>query len=183
MGAEIEKLSGKIVYENRWMKVREDAIRFADGHEGIYGYVDKPDFSLIVPVHDDGSIQLVEQYRYPVGERLWEVPLGVWENRPDADPLDAAHAELTEETGLRAGQMQALGELFVAAGLIRQRCHMFVATDLTQGTIDQEVEEQGMRSQAFPLQIVLDMIAGGVIRDAATIAALGYLHMLGWIKP
>ncbi len=182
MGAEIVRLSRKIVYENKWMKVWEDAIQFPDGHEGIYGFIDKPDFSLIVPVHGDGSIQLVEQYRYPVGERLWEVPLGVWENRPDADPVEAAHAELAEETGLRAGSMAPLGEIFVAAGLVRQRCHMFVATELTHGTIEREVEEQGMKTAAFPIGTVLEMIRQGSIRDAATIAALGYLHMLGRIS-
>lgn len=179
MVREIETLDTKIVYENKWMKVREDAIQFPDGHEGIYGYIEKPSFSLIVPVHGDGTIQMVEQYRYPVGKRLWELPLGVWDENPGGDPADAAHAELAEETGLRAGTMEAFGDFFVAAGLVKQLCHMFLATDLTQGEASHEVEEQGMITRAFSIEAVLEMIQSGQISDTATIAALGYLRLLG----
>ncbi|MEP2761240.1 MAG: hypothetical protein ABJP66_19460 [Hyphomicrobiales bacterium] len=31
------------------MQVHEDAVRFPDGSEGIYGIVEKPDFALFVP--------------------------------------------------------------------------------------------------------------------------------------
>ena len=47
---EIETLSSRIVYQNRWMSVREDAIRRQDGSHGIYGVVEKTDFAAIVPV-------------------------------------------------------------------------------------------------------------------------------------
>jgi ADP-ribose pyrophosphatase len=62
----IETTSTRLVYENRWMRVREDTIRRRDGSIGIYGVVEKPDFVVIVPVEDDGRVHLVEQYRYPV---------------------------------------------------------------------------------------------------------------------
>lgn len=179
MSQEIETLNSKIVYENKWMAVREDAIQFPDGHQGIYGYIEKPNFSLIVPVHADGTIQMVQQYRYPVEKRLWELPLGVWDENPGGDPADAAHAELAEETGLRAGTMEAFGDFFVAAGLVKQCCHMFVATELTQGATNREAEEQGMTSEAFSIGNILEMIQGGQISDTATVAALGYLRLLG----
>jgi hypothetical protein len=35
----------RLVYENRWMRVREDAVRRRDGSEGIYDVVEKPDFA------------------------------------------------------------------------------------------------------------------------------------------
>ncbi|WP_239470347.1 hypothetical protein [Archangium violaceum] len=41
----IETVSSMEVYRNRWMTVREDAIRRQDGSSGIYGVVHKPDFS------------------------------------------------------------------------------------------------------------------------------------------
>ena len=52
------KLSGRTVYQNRWMRVREDRIRFPDGSDGIYGVVDKEDFVVIVPIHDDARFEL-----------------------------------------------------------------------------------------------------------------------------
>ena len=56
------------------MRVREDTIRRRDGSIGIYGVVEKPDFVVIVPIEDDGRLHLVEQYRYPVEGRYWELP-------------------------------------------------------------------------------------------------------------
>ena len=68
----IKPLSSRLVYENPWMRLREDKVRFASGHEGIYSIVEKADFSTIIPIHDDGKVQLVEQYRYPAAGRYWE---------------------------------------------------------------------------------------------------------------
>ena len=58
---DIETLSSKVVYENKWLKVREDKIRRASGNEGIYGVVEKPDFAIILPIDGD-IVYLVEQY-------------------------------------------------------------------------------------------------------------------------
>jgi hypothetical protein len=63
------------------MAVREDEVVLPDGRPGVYFVVDKPDFALVVPREDDGSLWLVEQYRYPVGRRSWEFPQGSWDPR------------------------------------------------------------------------------------------------------
>src|SRR6516165_7179453 len=52
----IETTSTWLVYENRWMRVREDTIRRRDGSNGIYGVVEKPYFVVIIPVEDDGRV-------------------------------------------------------------------------------------------------------------------------------
>src|SRR5437588_3843897 len=70
---EIRTTASKIVYGNRWMRVREDQIERANGTPGIYGVSEKLDYSLIIP-RDDQGVFLVEQYRYPVQARYWEFP-------------------------------------------------------------------------------------------------------------
>jgi hypothetical protein len=82
--SDIETLATRVVYENRWMRVREDSIRRRDGSDGIYGVIEKPDFVVIVPVEQDRRLHLVQQFRYPVGGRYWELPQGSWELAPDA---------------------------------------------------------------------------------------------------
>jgi hypothetical protein len=104
-GYDIETIGMRIVYENRWMRVREDEIRRRDGSSGIYGVVEKPDFVVIVPLEDDGRLHLVQQFRYPVRGRYWEFPQGSWEQAPGADPMEVARGELREETGLDAARM------------------------------------------------------------------------------
>lgn len=176
---EIETLSTRIVYRNRWMTVREDAIRRQDGSRGIYGVVEKVDFAAIVPVEPDGSIHLVEQYRYPVRARFWEVPQGSWESSPEADPLTVAQGELREETGLQAAEMAKLGYLFECYGYSNQGCHVFLARGLTQQARDLDHEEQGLICRCFPARDVMAMIQNGQIRDATTVAAIGMLVMKG----
>jgi len=47
--AVIERVGSREVYRNRWMRVREDDVRFPDGATGIYSVVEKPDFALVIP--------------------------------------------------------------------------------------------------------------------------------------
>ena len=110
---EIETIGTRVAYENKWMTVREDKVRRVSGAEGIYGVVDKPDFVAIIPIHK-GHIHLVEQYRYPVEGRYWEIPQGSWEGNPKADNSIVAAGELKEETGLVAGTMEYVGHIFQA---------------------------------------------------------------------
>ena len=177
--AEIATLSTKTVYQNRWMKVREDIVQRRDGSQGIYGVVEKNDFSLIVPIDATGTVHLVEQFRYPAGKRFWELPQGSWEDLEGVDPLELAHGELREETGLAADEMIYAGELFEAYGYATQRCHIFLARGLRPLSTDLDPEEQGLVSRGFAIEAVVDMIVRGEIKDAATVAAFGLLRLKG----
>lgn len=174
---EIETLESAVVYENRWMKVREDRIRRADGSEGIYGVVEKPDFAVIAAVEGD-QVFLVEQYRYPVHARFWEFPQGSW-SRGGGDPLALARAELLEETGIRARSVQHIAKLHEAYGYSTQAFDLFLATNLDHGAQQLEAEEVGLICRAFPIPQVQHMICDGVITDAVTVASFGLLRLRG----
>ena len=168
----------RIVYENRWMRVREDAIRRRDGSAGIYGVIEKHDFVVVVPVHADGSITLVQQFRYPVGARFWEFCQGIW-GPPGSDPALAAAHELAEETGLAASTLTDGGHLYCAYGTMRQGFRIFVATGLTQGAPRREAEEQDLVSRRFPRAEVERMLREGEIQDDVTVASWGLLALKG----
>lgn len=169
--------ASRIVYENRWMRVREDSVEFPNGTRGLYGVVEKPDFAAIVPVDADGRIHLVEQYRYPVAGRFWEIPQGTLEGDPGAAPGEVAVAELREETGLEAARLTYLGLIYEACGYSSQGCHLFVATGLTTHPPAPGSTESDLVAQPFPVAEIRRMIVGGRIRDATTIAAMGYLAL------
>ena len=175
MTDEIKTLTSTIVYSNRWMKVREDTIVRQSGQQGVYGVVEKADFAVIVAVQD-GQIYLVEQYRYPVAGRYWELPQGSWE-ASDIAPVALAAAELREETGLIANDIRHVGHLFLAYGYSTQGYDIFFATGLTQATAQTEPEEEGLIARAFALEEVEQMILAGKIKDATTVAAFGLLKM------
>jgi 8-oxo-dGTP pyrophosphatase MutT (NUDIX family) len=178
-GLDIETIGTRLVYENRWMRVREDVIRRHDGSTGIYGVVEKPDFVAIVPVEGDGRMHLVQQFRYPVRGRYWEIPQGSWELAPEADPLEVARGELREETGLNAAQMTYEGHLFQGYGYATQGYHVFLAVGLTRRGANRSQEEQDLLTRAFALSDIENMIREGDIKDATTVAALGLLRLKG----
>lgn len=168
----IERLASREIYRNPWMVLREDDIRRPDGSAGIYSVVVKPSYALVMP-YDGRRFGLVEQFRYPIGERRWEFPQGTAPELADADPVELARRELREETGLRATTFESLGRLDVAPGMSSQRGWVFLATGIVEGEADREHEEQDMRSAWFSRDDVEQMIRTGVIADAQSIAAYG----------
>lgn len=174
---DIETLGTRTVYENRWMRVREDSIRYRDGTTGIYGVVVKSNFVVVAPLDSDGRLHLVEQYRYPIGMRSWEFPQGAWEGKPDADPLEVARGELREETGLDAAEIIHAGQLYQACGYATQSYNIYLARNLRRTEAKLEATEQDLITRAFDVAEVLDMVQCGVIKDASTVASLGLLRL------
>lgn len=177
-------LSSRIAYENPWTRVREDIIRRPDGGEGLYGVVERGEFVVILPLGqgpDGPTVTLVRQYRYPVRARLWELPMGMWEHRPDADPETVARGELEEETGLRAERLRHAGTLYQGAGYSTQRGHVYLATGLTQGLPRLEATEADMTSHTMPLAEMERMIRTGEITCMVTLAALALVKARGWL--
>lgn len=175
---EIVRTGSRVVYENRWMRVREDRIvRTGSGAQGIYGVVEKPDFVVVAPLQD-GRLTLVEQFRYPVGARFWELPQGSSAQHL-GDPLGTAAAELREETGWAADALTSVGRLFEAYGFTPQAFDVVLATGLRFVGSAPEEEEEGLISREFAVAEVERMILDGTIRDATTIAAFALLRLKG----
>ena len=174
----METVSSRLVYANPWIAVREDTVRRPDGSTGPYGVVDSPDIALVIAAEGD-RLQLVEQYRYPVGGRRWEFPSGTADPDLDGGPGEVAARELREETGLTAGRLSRLGTLDVAPGMLSLRCHVFLATDLTHGEPQRELAEQDMRSAWFGREEVERMVADGTMTDAKSAAAYALLLLRG----
>lgn len=172
------QIATRVVYENRWMSVREDDIRHPDGSPGIYGVVDKPTAALVIPLQDDG-FHLVEQYRYALSRRSWEFPQGTWPDDRETTTEELAKAELAQETGLRAGRIERIGSFAIAPGFTSQSCDIFLATDLIPGEPDRDPEEQGMKQAWFPRAELERMLRNGEIVDGSTMAAYTQLVLRG----
>ncbi|WP_045855609.1 NUDIX domain-containing protein [Teredinibacter purpureus] len=177
---EIETLNSTVVYRNKWMTVREDCIQRSSGHQGIFGVVEKTDFVVIIPVDND-YIHIVEQYRYPVKARFWELPQGSWEENPKADPALLAAGELQEETGLLSRNMQYIGHQYLAYGYSNQGYHIYLAKDLVRGEQALEAEEEGLVSKKVTIEEFEQMILSGKIKDATTVNAYNLAKLKGAI--
>lgn len=172
---EIKQTASREIFRSRWMTLREDSIERPSGAQGQYGVVEKRDFAVIAAVEGE-QIYLVQQYRYPVQARFWELPQGTCETA-QLTPEELAATELREETGLLAREMIHAGHLFLAYGFCTQGYDLFLARGLTQGENALEPEEEGLICQAFAISEVEQMILNGEIKDATTVAAFGLLRM------
>lgn len=174
-------ISSTEVYRNPWTAVREDKIIHPSGQEGLYGVVERGMFAVILPQHKDGKISLVQQFRYPVGKRLWEFPMGMWETRDDVSPEDVALGELHEETGLKAGELIHAGTLYQGAGYSTQQGHVFLARDLERGETERESTEVDMCVCDVTLEKFEKMIAQGEMTCMVTLAAFAQIRARGFI--
>ena len=173
----IRTLSSREVYENPWVRVREDAIEREDGSRGVYAVVEKNEGALVIP-WDGERVTLVGQVKYPVGGFFWEFPQGAIDDE-QASPEDTARAELAEETGLRAGSLRHLGKLFYSYGLSSQGFDLWLATELEQGEAAPEPTEVGLQTRAVTKGEFDELVRSGEIADAASLAAWELLRIRG----
>ena len=174
----IETIGSRTVYSNRWLTLREDRIRRLDGVEGVYSVVEKPPFALVIP-WDGEHLHLVGQWRYPVGRFCWEFPQGSLQDDPERAIEEVAAIELAEETGLRAGRLERLGELYAAYGYSSQTFVAFLATELTEGEANPEAEEQDIESRRVTVPEFVDMLRTGAMPDAHSAAAFALWRISG----
>lgn len=175
----IKTISSREVYRNPWTSVREDVIERANGTRGIYGVVDKDPATIIIPldVTAEGEfVYLIEQFRYTVGERHWELPQGGWETA-EVVPEEMARGELKEETGLTAERMTHLSMLQIAYGVMNQKHHVFLAEGLTMGEATPDVEESDLVVRRVSVAEFEEMIVDGTIVDNCTVAAWGLYRL------
>jgi 8-oxo-dGTP pyrophosphatase MutT (NUDIX family) len=162
-------LSSREVYDNPWIRLREDAVIRPDGEQGIYGVVHFKNIAVGVLAVEEDSIYLVGQYRYTLGRYSWEIPEG---GCPEGeDPLLAAQRELAEETGLRAEKWEKLGEAHLSNSVTDELAVWFLATELTQGEHDPDGTEQ-LSIRRVPSAQALRMALTGEITDALSLLAI-----------
>jgi 8-oxo-dGTP pyrophosphatase MutT (NUDIX family) len=162
-------LSSREVYDNAWIRLREDAVVRPDGERGIYGVVHFKNIAIGILAVEDDFIYLVGQYRYPLGQYSWEIPEGGCAEGEDL--LTAAQRELAEETGLRAEAWEKMGEAHLSNSVTDERAVWFMATGLTQGEHSPEGTERLVVRRVSFAQ-ALRMASTGEITDALSLLAI-----------
>jgi 8-oxo-dGTP pyrophosphatase MutT (NUDIX family) len=163
-------LSTEVKYHNPWISVREDQVVNPGGGRGIYGVVTMKNRALgIVPLDADGNTWLVGQYRYPLNEYSWEIPMGG--GPVELDTLESAKRELREETGLLANRWTNIARLHTSNSVTDEEGFVFLAEDLEQGEVEPE-ETEDLRLWKLPLAEAVQMVMNNQITDAVSVAGL-----------
>jgi 8-oxo-dGTP pyrophosphatase MutT (NUDIX family) len=163
-------LSTELKYHNPWISVREDQVLNPGGGRGIYGVVSMKNKALgIVPIDEEGNTWLVGQYRYPLNEYSWEIPMGG--GLIELDILESAQRELKEETGLLAARWTRIARLHTSNSVTDEEGFVFLAEDLTQGELEPE-ETEDLRLWKLPLAEAIQMVMDDRITDGVSVAGL-----------
>jgi 8-oxo-dGTP pyrophosphatase MutT (NUDIX family) len=126
----------------------------------------------IAPVHADGTVTLVRQYRAALDTEMWEIPAGLRDVSGEP-PEVTAHRELAEEVGLAADRLEHLTTFRNSPGFSDEAVVVFAATGLTEVPDDRQgPEEEHMVVTRVPLPEALAMVDDGRITDAKTVVAL-----------
>jgi ADP-ribose pyrophosphatase len=162
-------MARQIVHRGRKIQVAIDVSTGPDGREVRRDMIFHPGAVVILPVVDAEHICLLRNYRFVIGETLWELPAGTLE--PGEELQHAARRELLEETGYTAARWRSLGYLYASPGVLDEKLHLFVAEDLTPGPARPEADEQ-LEPQVVPWSQALAMALDGTIKDAKTITSI-----------
>jgi ADP-ribose pyrophosphatase len=165
MKLEEKKLSSQEIFDGVAIHLFKDEILLPNGNKGVREVIRHPGAVCVLPLTEDGEVIFVNQFRYALDKVTLEVPAGKLEK--GEDHTEAALRELSEETGLSAGKIVPMGELYTTPALIDEVIYMYIATDLTEG--EQHLDEdEFVNTIRIPLRKAVEMVMTGEIRDSKT---------------
>jgi len=163
-------LSSREVYQNPWMRLREDIAEMPNGKTTLYGVIECNDCVAVLPFVDDNHVVLVRQYRYIFAEnQRWEVPSGGVKAGETTEA--AARRELREEVGYDAQELQYVSTYFPSKSIMREIGHLFIGHHLTQVEAVAD-ETEFLEVATFPFEQVLQMVIESEIRDSMSVIAI-----------
>ena len=165
-------ISSKTLYKGV-LGVKFDEVKLVNGKTATRLYFDHRGASGVLPV-EDGHVYLVQQYRYPIGQVTLEIPAGKREENQTF--LMCAEAELKQETGLTAKNLQEVMTFHPCNAFSNEIQHLYLATGLTRGE-DQPDEDEFLNLERIPLEKAYQMVENGEITDAKTVIMLQWYRI------
>jgi ADP-ribose pyrophosphatase len=163
----------KELFQGRIIRLVERKLVLPNGRRTTFHIVEHPGAVAIVPVHANGDVVLLRQFRPTIGMEIYEIPAGTIEK--GEGPLATAKREIVEETGFKAKRWDKIADFYTAPGFCDERIHVYVARDLTPAKADGD-DDEILRPVRMTIDAALKLIRTRRIRDAKTIAGLMLYH-------
>ena len=162
----------RVAFESGWITVTDQIATAPTGRPSPYGLVRFKNLAVaVLPIHDDGTVVLVGQHRFPFGEYSWELPEG---GAPLAeDPLEGAKRELAEETGLMAAEWREIMRTQLSNSVTDERMIGYLALGLSPAETAHPADEtEAIAMVRVPFREALDAAVAGYLPDMLTVAML-----------
>jgi 8-oxo-dGDP phosphatase len=164
------ELSRTVAFENRWLRLTTHAAIAPTGADADYAVVGFKNFAIgVLPIHDDGTVVMVGQHRFPCRDYSWEIPEG---GEPiEGEPLEGAKRELREEAGLQAREWREVMRFQLSNSVTDERGMGFIASGLSPAPADPDHTED-LQLARVPFSEALRLATAGAFPDMITIAML-----------
>jgi len=164
-----ELIKSESLLQGRAFKIRRDHLKTPDGGETKLEIIEHGGSVIIIPVDTDGNLLFVRQYRHAAGIDLLELPAGT---RDENEPYeDCAAREIREETGMEAGNLQKVGEFYLAPGYSTEFMAVYLATNLKYNPLKAD-DDEFLEVEKISIQKAFEMAESGEMPDAKSLAAL-----------
>lgn len=169
-GAPWRSKTTRTVYDNPWLALTEHEAVAPTGAPALYAAVRYKNLAIgILPLHDDGTVTVVGQHRFPLTDYSWELPEG---GAPmGEDPLDGARRELAEEAGLTAADWREVLSFQLSNSVTDERGFGYVALGLSPAPLAPDPTEVFQIARR-PFSELLDLAVRGRLQDMITVALL-----------
>ncbi|WP_099205019.1 NUDIX domain-containing protein [Scatolibacter rhodanostii] len=164
-----EKLSEKLIYDGRIIKVHVDEVKLENEKTSKREVVDHNGGVCVAVLTEKDELLLVRQFRYPYGEVLLEVPAGKLEL--GEDPFEAMKREQKEETGTTGKEYISLGQYYPSPGYCGEIIYMWACREDRAGELKLD-EDEFLEVVKMPLAEAVDKVLQGEIPDGKTQTAI-----------
>jgi 8-oxo-dGTP pyrophosphatase MutT (NUDIX family) len=160
----------RIVYDNPWIKVREDQVIDPSGNDTIYGVVSAKHLAVgILPLDEDLNTWLIGQYRYPLGKYSWEIVEGG--GQFGVDPIESGKRELKEEAGIIAAKWTPIMTIHTSNCIADETAYLYLAQELTFTEAEPD-ENEKLQLVKVTFHEAYNFVLNGTITDAMSVAAI-----------
>ena len=161
-------LNSEYIYKGKILNLRRDDVELVNGALAKREVIEHSGGACVV-CEKDGKILLVNQFRYPYGSELLELPAG--KINPGESPETTAIRELEEEGGIKAEKVELLFKVYPSPGYTNEIIYVYKAIGLKNTT--QSLDEDEFLDVVWVEKEQLKkMIKSGEIKDGKTLIGL-----------
>lgn len=175
----MKRTDKKAVFSTPWFEL---VAKTFEGSDAPFYTIEVQDYVHVLASTPDGHVLTVRQFRPALEKSVLDFPCGHVDE--GQTPVEAARAELLEETGYTADRFEFLGRLNSDVGRLSNTLWCYSAKDAHPAGGEVE-REAGVELELHKLTDVPRMIESGVLGNAFTLAMLALAQRKGWdlLKP
>ena len=166
--------SSRTAFDNNWLRIDIDEVELPDGRTYDYTLIRSGRHgSAILAFNEQGQVLMEREFRYPVGQVIWQLPGGLLD--PGESPLESAQRELAEETGHVADDWRHLGTIWDNPAFEDMLVHIFVAEGTRFNGETNQDDHEWVECEWVEMDWLKKQVRSGEIKERVLLAALGFL--------